>query len=480
MLKTDYSKVIIPITIIILNLIVKGIFIASNSIGGDEPFSIYHAQMDVVSIINQLSTGNNPPLYEILLHFWVKLFGISEMAVRIPSLIFSSITVLFLYKIGVRFFSLKVAIYSSLIFIFSNYQIFYAHEARVYSLMGMFTAISMYFYLKIITHKIDKKTLILLFASNILLIYSHYFGFFVLFIQLIFIFFNKNLIKEYWRFILLFLGLTLLFYLPNILTLINRFVSSVGGTWVKPPNGISSIYNILKGFTNAPVLASVVILLLVISIVKRFVIKPNKISIQTKFVLAWFIFPFFFMFFVSYWIPMFLDRYLIFVSIAFILLIAISADSILEKNYYKYIVPFIICILFIVTSKPNITNKRNVRETVQKIKALENDSTLVIICPYQFILNFAYYYDSKIFKNTNNKNIYENIDTDLQKRNIYGIYNIKDFNYKKCDNVVYLDAAADFSYPDNDILKTLEANYNLEEKSEFYKIFKVYKFSIKK
>ncbi len=481
MLKNDYSKVIIPITIIILNLIVKGIFIATNSIGGDEPFSIYHAQMDVVSIINQLSAGNNPPLYEILLHFWIRLFGISEMAVRIPSLIFSTITVLFLYKIGKQFFNLRVAIYSSLFFIFSNYQIFFAHEARTYSLMAMFTTISMYFYLKFIVENItNKKTLIPLIFSNILLIYSHYFGFFVLFIQLIFILLNTDLLRKQWRLLLIIIGITIILYFPIIPTLINRFFDSVGnGTWLKSPN-LGSIYSILRGFTNAPVLTSLTLVVLTISIIK-YLIKYTSIntSIQSKFVATWFIFPFLFMFAISYWIPMFLDRYLIFTSIPFLLLLALAADFIFENNKYKFIVPSLLCILFIITTKPNITNKRNVRETVQKVKTFENDSTAIIICPYEFSLNFAYYYDIEIFKNVNVKNIYDNINADLKKKNIYSIYNISEFNIKEWNNVVFLDAAADFSYPNNGILIALEKEYDLQEKLEFYEIFKVYKFNLK-
>ena len=127
------------------------------SIAGDEPFSIFHAQLSIHGIITELAKGNNPPLYELFLHFWTGLFGINPFAVRIPSVIFSVLTALVIFRIGIRFFSLKMAAVSTILFALSNYHTMLAHEARVYSLFGLLAALSMFVFLLLVINFYDRK-----------------------------------------------------------------------------------------------------------------------------------------------------------------------------------------------------------------------------------------------------------------------------------------------------------------------------------
>lgn len=484
-----HEQTIIAIILVLINFLIKGIFLSGNSLGGDEPFSVYHAQMNISSIIKLLSEGNNPPLYEIILNSWIKLFGITEFSVRFPSLIFSSITVLFIYKLGTKYLNKRIALYSSIIFIFSNYHILFAHEARVYSLLGMLSVISMYYFMGILHYCTAdnrknlnvRKRLIMLIIINTLIIYSHYFGFFILITQFIFFVSNKTLISKYWKQLLISIALIGLLYLPNIYVILNRFIeSSSNGTWVKTPNGIDSVYNMIRQYSNAPVVAVCIISILVASFVKTIInIKREKRNIYNRLVVFWFVFIFFFMFGISYLIPMFLDRYLMPATIAFSFMVGISSDYLVKKQKYKYIIPIVIIVLFVSTVKPNITNKRNVEETVAKIKDIKDSETLVLICPSNFILNFAYYYDIEVFKDYNVDNIYSNIKESMRNENVYGINNINEIDFKKWNHIVFLDAAASFSYPNNSIKNNLDVNYELKNTYHFYEIFNVLEYKLR-
>jgi len=470
-----YTTFIIPLLFLVLNLVLKGLFLGSNSLGGDEPFSVYHSQQSLSDLFAIFQNENNPPLHFILLHYWINFFGISEISVRLPSLIFSALTALFIYKIGFRFFNLRVAIYASILFLFSTYQVTFAHEARGYALMGLLTAASMYYYMEIVISKNRSNWKMCWFLlANTLLIYTHFFGFFVLFIQFFFILFQRDLLKNYFKFLILFVGILLLTYSPYLWIILTRFSHSTqGGTWLTPPGGISEFYEMLRAFSNAPVTAVFTIATLVIGLVllilKR---KQNPDRLATRLIVCWFYIPFVFMFVISFWIPMFLDRYLMFIAIGFCIIVAFSADFIIQKLRFKFIIPSLICLLFVASVKPNKSNKREVRETVELVKSLENDSTLVLVAPVHFSLNFIYYYDRSLFEKSDDKFI----QNELNKRQLYCINSLEGVDYKAWKRIVLVDAASNFSAPNNNILNTLNTEYNQTGKQHIEEIFDVYEF----
>ena len=468
---------LIPILLVVINCIVKGIYLSANAIGGDEPFSIFYAQLDISYILESLSSGNNPPLYEIILHYWITIFGISPLSVRFPSLLFSCIAVFYLYKIAIKFINTEVAILSVILFIFSNYQTVFAHEARVYAFLGMLSTASLYYYLKLIyTKEVRSIQFVPLLLINLLLVYAHYFGFFVLLMELLFILFTKSLLVKHWKHLCLFTGIIIIGYIPNLTVLVDRFLySSANGTWISKPEGIKSLYNMIRIFSNAPVVAFFSILLFIAALIK-YVVKERKsdLKVAIKLIVFWFVFPFFSMFLISYRVPMFIDRYLIFISTAYAILLAVSSFYMLTNSRLKFVLPLIIGCLFVFSSKPNITNKRNVAETMLKIRELNNNS--LIIYPYNFMLNYPYYYDIELSKNSSSES---ELKQALIKQNSYAVTKVSEVVFGDQNHIIYLDAATSFLYPNNGILDKLKNSYRQKSKTHFYEVFDVYEFEKK-
>lgn len=471
---------IIPLLLILLNFILKIIYVSSNAIAHDEPFSIYHAQMNVASIIHHLKSGNNPPCYELFLHYWIKVFGISELSVRFPSVIFSCLTVYFIYRIGKDFFNLHTALISCLFFTFSEFHISIAHEARVYALFCLLTTMSMYYFLKLTIENARNKYFIYLILVNIIMIYSHYLGFFVLFLQTLLILgssqFRTKLFKKY----LVYLAAMVILYIPNIYILLTRFSeTSANGTWVKAPDGVDSLFTILVRFTNTPVTGSIVILIMLTAFTLVIIRKGSNINAaKNSIIILWFLLPFFGMFLLSYRIPMFVDKYLVFVSPAFYLVLSISCLYLVNLPKLKLLIPLLLVGLFAATFNAFVDNKREVRETIAKISELKGKNDMLIICPKHFVLNFTYYYDQKVFQDVDNEKVYDKMLSQLKKQNIYATNTVTNLSFSGIDNIIYLDAAAQFSYPENHILDSLNKSYAIDSIYKFYEIFKVYSFLI--
>ncbi len=463
-----------PFFLVLVNFFLKLIYLSSNSIGGDEPFSIFYAQLDIPAIVQMLYGENNPPLHFFFLHYWIRLFGISEFAVRFPSLIFSSLTVYFIYKIGKTFFNYRIALTAALIFTFSSFHLVFAHEARVYPLFALLTSVSMFYFLKTCYEEANLKNYVYLTLANILLLYAHYFGFFVIFIQVFFSLVLKHKRKQLKQEALYLCSLFIL-YTPNLYILIKRFLESTStGTWVEPPAGMVSLYNMLWQFSNQPITTVVSAAILLAALVKYLVSGNLNINKSTVVITIWFLFPFLFMFGISFWIPMFIGRYLVFVSLGYYLLLAICSSYLVKSARLSWLLSGVVVLLFGFTFNPNVDNKRHVRETVNKVRELKDHETRVYISPSYFTYNFAYYYSPSIFIDVSNRSPYQHLTEKLLKENVYVVNSLKDIQLSKDKRVIFLDMSSQSTRPDNEILNTLRKTYTLKSTHPFYEIFYVY------
>ena len=93
-----YKIFFIIILIIVLGFLLRLHNLTSKSIWYDEAKSIQFAENPLWKIISK--PKSTPPLYFIILKFWIDVFGDSEFAVRFPSIIFGSASLLLIYWIG--------------------------------------------------------------------------------------------------------------------------------------------------------------------------------------------------------------------------------------------------------------------------------------------------------------------------------------------------------------------------------------------
>jgi len=134
----------------------------------------------------------NPPLYYLILHFWLKLFPATEFFIRLPSVIFGILTCVLVYKIYRYLFkNKKQAIFASLLLGTAPLHIYYSQEARAYSLTAFLVSASMYYFLKLLKEKKFLATSYY-FPATILMLYSHYLSWLILPVQWIYFYVSKK------------------------------------------------------------------------------------------------------------------------------------------------------------------------------------------------------------------------------------------------------------------------------------------------
>jgi len=139
----------------------------------DEGITLFHTNKSFHELIEFSKVDNNPPLFNILLYGWSKIFGYSILASRALSAIFMSITMVLIHSLGKKIYGSCYAIIS-VAFLFSfEAIIYYSVEIRSYGLMLMLAMCNLYA-LYTIYHKNNLLNSAMWVVSLVLLFFTHY------------------------------------------------------------------------------------------------------------------------------------------------------------------------------------------------------------------------------------------------------------------------------------------------------------------
>lgn len=101
----------------------------------DEADLVVRAQAPVGQLLRAfVRPGENGPLYTLGLALWLKIFGISEAAVRLPSAIAGTLAIPALYGLGRALRGPRFGVIAAALLVVSPYAHWYAQDAKMYSL----------------------------------------------------------------------------------------------------------------------------------------------------------------------------------------------------------------------------------------------------------------------------------------------------------------------------------------------------------
>jgi uncharacterized membrane protein len=149
------------------------------SLDGDEIFSVLAARMRWAELVSYIIRDVvHPPLFYLLLKVWIGIGGESLLWLRLfPALTaIAAIVPFFLLcrELNLRDMEMNLAL---VLMGVNEYLIFYANHLRMYSLLLLLSLCSLWLFARYFNEENgSQKILLALFAVNLLLVYTHYYG----------------------------------------------------------------------------------------------------------------------------------------------------------------------------------------------------------------------------------------------------------------------------------------------------------------
>jgi len=313
----------------------------------DELVTVNHTLKGLKYLLKNLTHFDNmPPFHYILLWIWTSIFGNNEYTTRALSAVIGIIGVIAIYYLAKEIFSKTVGLYTALILSVTTFHIYYSQEVRSYSLLFL-TAIMSYLFLVKQIKLPSLKNSLMYTIFTALLIYTHYFGLFIVMSQVVFLLFSifeikkKTKLLKYQSLSFLAVGILYIPWTPVVLKL-----TKMSYFWTKKPTPdfFINYFKIYLGRESFLILIFSVFLLI-------YLIKdPNKINFSQHRILltTWLFVTLFIPFFRSFSSPApLVDRYTICILPAIILMVGSGIHALKEKPVRIFILTSIL-LMFLV------------------------------------------------------------------------------------------------------------------------------------
>jgi mannosyltransferase len=140
------------IAITLLGAGLRILLIDKNGMWLDETFSVWLANHNLGEMLDWIAKiDQHPPLYYLLLHPWIAQFGDTPKYARLLSALFGTATIPVIYLIGKRMSGVMMGLAAALILVLAPFNIRFAQEARMYTLLTFNAAVAIYALVRLLT-----------------------------------------------------------------------------------------------------------------------------------------------------------------------------------------------------------------------------------------------------------------------------------------------------------------------------------------
>ena len=144
-----------PWLVIIITLVggfLRVLLLGTKGMWLDETFSVWLASHSVPDMLQWIARiDQHPPLYYLLLHYWIALNGDTPYYARLLSVLFGAGTIPIIYLIGKRMSGVVVGLAAAVFLALSPFHIYFAQETRMYTLLTFNAAVAIYALVRLLT-----------------------------------------------------------------------------------------------------------------------------------------------------------------------------------------------------------------------------------------------------------------------------------------------------------------------------------------
>lgn len=303
--------------------------IAKASIWHDEGYTMMLAPMGPVEILERTARDVHPPLYYVVLHYWIELFGTSEIAARSFSALCLIAAIPLAYILMRRLYSTRAAGVAAVLVAFAPFLVRYSQEARMYGMVALILLFATYCLVRALQD--GKRLWWVLYALAIAAgLYTHYYTVFLIAAHWVYVTTltskqpSTGLKNRWWWGSNVLAASIFALWLP---TAYAQFSRVQGGFWIPAPT-ITTLpdtvlqFLILQSGGWIPVWLKVGLGVAIVGLTVALWVAAKKYRASTVLVASYAMLAPITVFILSFGRPIYVDRYFVFAAIGFACLLA--------------------------------------------------------------------------------------------------------------------------------------------------------------
>lgn len=369
-------------------------------------------KLSFAKIISIYQGDPHPPLFPLLLHYWMMVFGYTDWAARLLTALIGCGSIYSIYLLGKESFNKQTGLIASAVIALNYFNLYYSHEVRSYILLFLLTTLSYTFFLKLLREQ-TRKNMIVYSVVTALMLYTHYFGLVTLSAQVIFLLFPLVFDKDASRpHLLKYFSLSgvliVVFYSPWIPTTIKMMGKT--SHWTKAPKA-DFFVTLFRFYFGREHFLVILFAVLVLSLLFYFILPKRdgsaagddggRLNLSLPVLFSWV----FFTLFIPYYrslaaVPMYQYYYVIGTLAAVVVLGAVSITSIKNNTFKALLLTAVFLVsftsIFHRLDYYNKITKEDWRGTAEYVvkqgREKYGDKTIYVMAKFAFLYNF--YFDS--------------------------------------------------------------------------------------